>query len=157
MIAFFSNRFGNAGYNCVTHRIGFMPLDKRSTDFMWVLDEHIGNQETLDWSPDGKTLAFSSRSCVTGKIVIDIYVQDIESGEVTKLTRDDFINSKPAYSPNGRYLAYVSVRDGGAEIILLDLETGEAANLTNNADIKDTHPTWSPDGTQLAFCHRPRW
>jgi Tol biopolymer transport system component len=56
----------------------------------------------------------------------------------------------PAWSPDGRQLAFVSYRDGNAEIYLLDLPTGSLRNLTNHP-APDTSPVWSPDGTQLAF------
>jgi Tol biopolymer transport system component len=56
----------------------------------------------------------------------------------------------PALSPDGRRLAFVSYRDGNAEIYLLDLLTGQLRNLTNHP-APDTSPVWSPDGTQVAF------
>ena len=148
-IAFFSNRFGNAGYSCVVHRVGLMALDG-GTQSMKPIAELVGNQETLAWSPDGESLAFSSKSCGGTGVNIQLFLWQPTDGQVTRLTRDEYINAGPAFSHDGRYLAYHSFRNDNSEIMLLDLASGEAVNLTNHA-AKDSHPTWSPDDSQIAF------
>lgn len=148
-IAFFSNRFSNEGYNCVVHRVGFMPLEG-GTQSMEPLQGLIGNQETLGWSPDGESLAFSSKSCGGTGVNLQLYLWRRTDSSVTQLTRDEFINAGPAFSHDGRFLAYHSFREDNSEIILLDLTSGEAVNLTNHP-AKDSHPTWSPDDSQIAF------
>jgi dipeptidyl aminopeptidase/acylaminoacyl peptidase len=56
----------------------------------------------------------------------------------------------PAWSPDGRRIAFVSQHRGNADIYLLDLRTGSRRNLTNSPDM-DLSPVWSPDGRQIAF------
>ena len=148
-IAFFSNRFGNEDYSCAVHRIGIMPV-AGGTQGMAPIGALIGNQETLDWSPDGQSLAFSSKSCGGTGVHIQIYLWDEAADTITQLTHDDYINAGPAFSHDGRFLAYHSFREDNSEIILLDLDSGTAVNLTNHA-AKDSHPTWSPDDSQIAF------
>lgn len=149
LIAFFSNRFGNEGYGCAVHRVGLMNV-AGGIESMYPLTGLIGNQETLDWSPDGGQLAFSSKSCAGTGVNLQLYLWHRADESVTQLTKDAFINAGPAFSHDGRFLAYHSFRDGNSEIMLLDLESGEAVNLTNHP-AKDSHPTWSPDDRQIAF------
>src|SRR5918999_1952691 len=51
--------------------------------------------------------------------------------------------------PNGQ-IAFVSLRDGNDEIYVMDAEGGDQTNLSNN-DADDFNPSWSPDGTKIAF------
>jgi Tol biopolymer transport system component len=59
----------------------------------------------------------------------------------------------PAWSPDGRKLAFVSERDGNAEIYVVNADGGEQENLTRQP-ANDSHPRWSPDGRKLAFVSR---
>jgi dipeptidyl aminopeptidase/acylaminoacyl peptidase len=56
----------------------------------------------------------------------------------------------PAWSPDGRRLAFTSFRDGNEEVYVWDAETGGQTRVTFNP-ARDHDPTWSPDGTRLAF------
>jgi TolB protein len=59
----------------------------------------------------------------------------------------------PEWSPDGRKLAFVSERDGNAEIYVVNADGGEQENLTRQPS-SDSHPRWSPDGRKLAFVSR---
>jgi TolB protein len=59
----------------------------------------------------------------------------------------------PAWSPEGRKLAFVSQRDGNSEIYVMNAEGGEQENLTRQS-ASDSHPSWSRDGRKLAFVSR---
>lgn len=59
--------------------------------------------------------------------------------------------SSPAWSPDGRRLAFVQGdRRGNTDILVLDLTTNRVRRLTDGKGI-NTEPTWNPNGTQLAF------
>jgi len=66
---------------------------------------------------------------------------------LASLTADD---RDPAWSPDGRRLAYASHRQRNWDIYVLDLATGKDRRITHNPHY-DAHPTWSPDGRYLAF------
>ena len=56
----------------------------------------------------------------------------------------------PAWSPDGRQIAFVSDRDGNWEIYVMNADGSSQTNLTNDLP-DDTGPVWSPDGRQIAF------
>jgi Tol biopolymer transport system component len=59
----------------------------------------------------------------------------------------------PAWSPDGRKLAFVSDRDGNAEIYVMNADGSAQENLTRQP-ANDSHPSWSRDGQKLAFVSR---
>ncbi len=56
----------------------------------------------------------------------------------------------PDWSPDGSQIAFVSDRDGNAEIYVMDADGSNPTRLTNN-NANDESPVWSPDGTHIAF------
>ena len=151
LIALYTDRFYSPAVGCAWHRLAIMPL-AGGADNIQVLEKPLTEQETLGWAPNGRHLAFSSRCDMQREGGVDLFQWDIDTDEVIPLTNDGNINASPAYSHDGRFLAYQSVHPGeSADLYLLNLETGEIANLTNNPEVKDAHPTWSPDDSQIAF------
>ena len=69
---------------------------------------------------------------------------------VTRLTVNDAVDSSPAWSPDGRRIAFDSTRDGNFEIYVMNADGSGVTRLTNN-DAWDWYPDWSPDGRRIAF------
>ena len=59
----------------------------------------------------------------------------------------------PAWSPDGRKLAFVSERDGNGEIYVMNADGSAQENLTRQP-AGDSHPSWSPDGRRIGFVSR---
>ncbi len=80
----------------------------------------------------------------------EIYLSDIDGGNLRNLT-ENFANDRdPSWSPDGQRLAFVSDHDGFDEIYILNLETEELMQLTDDEfDVRDL--TWSPTGEFMAF------
>jgi TolB protein len=136
------------------------PLADRGISNLYIADydgarqTRITMSRALDispvWSPDGRSLAFSSWR--TG--YQDIYILFPYTGAAiqnpTKGTpeRQSWL---PAWSPDGSRLAVTTTRDGGnAEIYVMNRDGSGLQRLTNHPGI-DSTPTWSPTGTQIAF------
>jgi TolB protein len=56
----------------------------------------------------------------------------------------------PAWSPDGRYLAYVSFEDGWSKVVVQEIDTGNRVKVSEQSGINGA-PAWSPDGRQLAL------
>src|SRR5204862_4517817 len=67
---------------------------------------------SIAWSPDGRSIAISGQD--TG--VSDLFLFDMESKQVRRLTSDRFADLQPAFSPDGRSIVFVTDRGGDASL-----------------------------------------
>jgi TolB protein len=101
---------------------------------------------TPSWSPDGRSVAYSSYILVHPQII----VSNIYQGTRETLTDDKSSAFMPVFSPDGSRIAFMTQRDGNPEIYVMNRNGSGIRRLTNNS-AADTTPTWSPTGTQVAF------
>jgi Tol biopolymer transport system component len=110
--------------------------------------------EPPKWSPDGSQLLFVSiRPDNPDIFVMDSTCGDLPDGcegHIRNLTQHPAVDSQPAWSPDGQWVAFTSRRDGDFEIYVVSAEGGEPRNLTN-FPAEDRSPVWSPDGRTIAF------
>ena len=97
----------------------------------------------LTVSPDGRQLIFS--------LLGHLFRLPIEGGAAEQLTFGPCYDNDPAFSPDGRRVAFVSDRDGSAaNVFLLDLSTRTITQVTHEAHAGQ--PAWSPEGRSIAYC-----
>src|SRR5262249_27428614 len=71
-------------------------------------------------------------------------------GEAHLLVSDPATESRPLYSPDGKYLAFVSTRTGNGDIYVLNLQSGELKRITWD-DQPDQLDAWSKDSRWIYF------
>ncbi len=67
-----------------------------------------------------------------------------------ELTQGESLNCWPAFSPNGRQIAFGSSRDGDFDLYLMDADGSNVSRIVASPG-RDMRPAWSPDGRRLAF------
>ena len=72
-----------------------------------------------------------------------------DGSEQRRLTSEAW-GGELAWSPLGNKIAFVSRRDGNAEIYVMNADGSGQRNLTRNT-VGDRNPVWSPDGRRIAF------
>jgi Tol biopolymer transport system component len=81
---------------------------------------------------------------------IDVWVVDLPSGKLHRLTTDPGLDFSPTWSPNGRRIAFRSDRRGNDEVFEMSADGTGQRDLTRNPT-SDYSPAWSPDGRTIAF------
>lgn len=119
-----------------------------SVDDIYRMDE-VGNPQI---SPDGKWIAYTSTFIdrEADKRVSSVWMVNWEGTQDVRLTYGPESSSSPRWSPDGRYLAFVSSRppDNKSQIWVLDRRGGEARQLTKFKESLSGY-SWSPDGKKL--------
>jgi dipeptidyl aminopeptidase/acylaminoacyl peptidase len=104
-------------------------------------------------SPDGTRVAYTVTETDFGQdaYVTHIWLADAASGEAIQLTRGKKSCSGPAWSPDGKWLAFTSSRaDDKSQIFVIRPDGGEAVQLTK-AETGVNGFAWAPDGKTIAF------
>lgn len=103
-------------------------------------------------SPDGQWIAYvvGVADRELNSVNSDIWVVSSAGGEPRQLTRSPKHDRHPTWSPDSKWLAFESNRDGSFQIYTLPLDGGEARRITG-LSTEASQPVWSPDGGHVAF------
>ncbi|MBN1292886.1 MAG: PD40 domain-containing protein [Candidatus Latescibacteria bacterium] len=138
------------------------------------LTQHDGWDNRPQWSPDGTRIAFVTKRDDN----FEIYVMNADGSNQINLTNHADRDDMPQWSPDGTKIAFVSNRDREPEkqndyvtefrrqyeknnkvikvddrkvdVFVMNADGSNQVNLTNYPE-NDTKPTWSPDGSRIAF------
>ncbi len=157
--------FDVAGSETVAHELSWAPAALKrfvyassgsTQDYDLYIDgggpvaQAAGADGTATWSPDGKWIAFTSARTGQG----DLYLLDVAALEKAplKLTGDPTASELfAAWSPDSQKIAFVGHTQKGDNIYLIDNINFPAPRAITAWEHTQTRPTWSPDGTMIAF------
>ena len=111
-----------------------------------------GDDREPKFSPDGKTIAFSSDRAFKGSY--DIWTVDVATGAVKQVTSSDLDEYEPNWTPDGSAVVFASGTGIAAKSIeLVDLATGRQASVASIDPLQGRvdAPSFSPDGKSLAY------
>ncbi len=121
----------------------------------------FGGVEQLAWTPDGNGIVYTSRKKTGVEYAIstnsDLYRYDIATGKTENLTEGMMgYDINPAFSPDGRYMAWLSMEHDGYEsdknrLFMLDLTSGVKTDLTAAWDYTIDEFAWNPDSKNIWF------
>ena len=108
-----------------------------------------GHEVQATLSPDGNQIAFARRQSPDEPW--DIYVRPIASDTLLRVTEGDGDSVRPAWSPDGQWLAFLRVRDGQCDVRLVS-PVGGAPRLLGPCDAQlDEDLAWTNDSNALVF------
>jgi Tol biopolymer transport system component/predicted Ser/Thr protein kinase len=137
-------------------RIAFQSNKDGAPNLFWQLADGSGGLERLStseyvqvpmsWSPDGQVLAYIEINPNTG---YDIWMLRLSDHKAQPFLHTPFNESVPRFSPDGRWLAYISDESGRYEIYV-QLYPGPGGKWQISTE-GGTEPAWNPNGRELFY------
>jgi Tol biopolymer transport system component len=105
----------------------------------------------LDWSPDGRFIAFTAKE--PDKEIYSLYLLTVDTLETRKLSEPPAENQDwgPAFSPNGKQLAFVRNSNDLGDIFIMPASGGVPRRLTFDHASIPSPPAWTRDGQSIVF------
>lgn len=121
----------------------------------------FGGVDDVAFTPDGSKIAYVSRKKVGKAYSLstnsDIYLYDINKGTTVNLTEGMMgYDLHPRFSPDGRYMAFISQEHDGYEsdlkrLFVLDLKTGQRKHLNEGWEYDVEELSWAPNGKDIYY------
>ncbi len=115
----------------------------------------------ITWSPNSKSIVYSCKKLVgkeySQSTNTDLYQYNLETGETENLTPEHKgYDKNPAFSPDGKYLAWTSMARDGYEsdqtrLFVMDMESGKQTNYSETWEQNAGSLSWSRDGKSIFF------
>jgi Tol biopolymer transport system component len=120
-----------------------------------------GVNDSVEWSADGKWLAYvARRSSIGGRLSPRLVIRSVDTGRERELRLDAQNIAYPMFSPDGRRLTVIGYRTGQQFVWLVDPSSGEASMVAASTGDRErlignagppTAPSWSKDGRLIYF------
>ncbi len=129
--------------------------DENTTPRLLTVDDYfrLGAVDDPQISPDGKWIAYTVKTydLDEDKSYTRIWMVSAQGGEAVPMSAGEQTSSSPRWSPDGKYLAYLSARDEGkTQVWTLFRQGGEAVKRTDTAQDVSAFE-WSPNGKKMVL------
>ncbi len=100
-----------------------------------------GTWLSLDISPDGRTIVF--------ELLGDIYTLPVDGGQAKLISGGMPFDSQPRFSPDGKWIAFLSDRDGGENVWIMKPDGSDPKQLSKETWADFASPSWTPDSSYV--------
>lgn len=131
-----------------TQQAQVFAMNADGTNIHPVTNEAVSSVTNPRWSPDGThILVVKTGTNNQGQI----YLLNTDGSNPVRLSKPDASDDTPAWSPDGKRIAYKHMEGARSFLYLMNADGSGAKKLTNSATGNDSLPVWSPDGAVIAF------
>ena len=105
-------------------------------------------------SPDGSQVAYTTLRYAEGGLrqhTYELAIQDIEGGDLQRVTTNTWDDVSPSWSPDGSRIAFVSERGDSLHVYVIAPDGTDERNIAPGVTAQSNAPVWAPDGSRLAF------
>src|SRR5579863_1155795 len=138
-------------YVSFENRLSGIYIQRVRTGERRLVSQRLGVNQAPAFSPDGTRLALTLSGSGGN---LDIWLLDLASQQLTRLTDDPAVDTEPAWSPDRKSIYFTSERAGGPQIYRLDLANPRRVQRVSFGSGYVARPRVSPDGTKLAYVTR---
>jgi TolB protein len=138
-------------YVSFENRLSAIYIQRVRTGERRLVSQRLGVNGAPAFSPDGSRLALTLSGSGGN---LDIWLLDLATQALTRLTDDPAVDTEPTWSPDGKSIYFTSDRAGGPQIYKIDIGNPKRVQRITFGSAYNARSRVSPDGTKIAFVTR---